>query len=138
MSELRAEVLPSDRRRSSRRRSGGERKPVAVATNRTDDRIEKSESEDAAMEMSIAERREIIDRRRQDRRRQIDPTTCERDYSDGEIEFMRAMDDYKRKSGRPFPTWSEVLEVLLSLGYRKVADPTTLAWRTFGDQMGSL
>jgi hypothetical protein len=72
------------------------------------------------------------------RRRQIDPTTCERDYSDPEIEFMRAMDDYKRKSGRTFPTWSEVLEVVMSLGYRKVADPSTLEWRTFGDQVGSL
>lgn len=62
-------------------------------------------------------------RRKVERRRQIDPTTCERDYSDDEIEFMRAMDEYKRKSGRQFPTWSEVLEVLRGMGYRKVADP---------------
>jgi hypothetical protein len=68
-----------------------------------------------------------------DRRRQIDPTTCERDYSGSEVEFMRAMDNYKRKSGRPFPTWSEVLEVLISLGYRKVAEPTTMEWRSRGD-----
>ncbi len=60
-----------------------------------------------------------------ERRRQIDPTTCERDYQPDEIEFMRAMDDYKRRSGRQFPTWSEVLEVLRDLGYRKVAEPTT-------------
>ncbi|MDD3586179.1 MAG: hypothetical protein PHQ75_03255 [Thermoguttaceae bacterium] len=53
------------------------------------------------------------------RRRQIDPTTCERDYSDDEIEFMNALDTYKRNSGRMFPTCSEILEVLLSLGYRK-------------------
>ncbi|MDO5567122.1 MAG: hypothetical protein Q4G59_10740 [Planctomycetia bacterium] len=53
------------------------------------------------------------------RRRQIDPTTCERDYSDAEIEFMNALDMYKRNSGRMFPTCSEILEVLLSLGYRK-------------------
>jgi hypothetical protein len=53
------------------------------------------------------------------RRRQIDPTTCERDYSADEIEFMRAMDEYKRKSGRQFPTWSEVLEVVRSMGYRR-------------------
>lgn len=79
--------------------------------------------------------REIIERRRQDRRRQIDPTTCERDYSSPEVEFMRAMDDYKRRSGRPFPTWSEVLEVVMSLGYRKVAEPTTMAWRTHGDSL---
>jgi len=70
-----------------------------------------------------------IDRRRQnaaekrrtsERRRLIDPTTCERDYNDDETTFMRAMERYKRENRRPFPTWSEVLEVLMSLGYRKV------------------
>lgn len=60
------------------------------------------------------------DRRKSERRRQIDPTTCERDYNELEIEFMRAMDEYKRKSGRMFPTCSEILEVLHGLGYRKV------------------
>ncbi|MEZ6064460.1 MAG: hypothetical protein R3B90_01855 [Planctomycetaceae bacterium] len=64
------------------------------------------------------------DRRRVERRRMIDPTTCERDYNGAEVEFMRAMDDYKRRSGRQFPTWSEVLEVIRDLGYRKVAEPT--------------
>jgi hypothetical protein len=54
------------------------------------------------------------------RRRQVDPTTCEKDYTPEEIEFMRAMDLYKRNNRRPFPTWSEVLEVIRSLGYRKV------------------
>lgn len=53
------------------------------------------------------------------RRREIDPTTCERDYTAAEMEFMRAMDAYKRSSGRMFPTWSEVLEVVQSLGYAK-------------------
>ena len=54
-----------------------------------------------------------------ERRRQVDPTTCEKDYSDEEIDFMKAMDLYKRSNRRPFPTWSEVLEVLRSMGYRK-------------------
>src|SRR5262245_16379653 len=67
------------------------------------------------------ERRSGQDRRHQgERRRQVDPTTCERDYNDDEIEFMKAMDQYKRANRRPFPTWSEVLEVLHALGYRKV------------------
>ena len=65
-------------------------------------------------------------RRTSERRRLIDPTTCERDYSDDETEFMKAMDRYKRDNRRPFPTWSEVLEVLRSLGYRRVAEPTAL------------
>lgn len=59
------------------------------------------------------------ERRKVERRRHIDPTTCERDYTDAEIEFMKAMDKYKRSSGRSFPTWSEVLEVLRDLGYRR-------------------
>jgi hypothetical protein len=72
------------------------------------------------------ERRSGRDRREGERRRQVDPTTCERDYSVDEIEFMRAMDLYKRVSHRQFPTWSEVLEVLRALGYRKVAEPTPI------------
>lgn len=76
-----------------------------------------------------------VDRRRQnaaekrrtsERRRLIDPTTCERDYSDDETLFMKAMERYKRENRRPFPTWSEVLEVLISLGYRKVAEESDL------------
>ena len=53
------------------------------------------------------------------RRRNIDPTTCERDYSYDEIEFMQALDEYKRQAKRMFPTCSEILEVLRKLGYTK-------------------
>ena len=41
-------------------------------------------------------------------------------YTDEEREFMMAMDAYKRKNRRPYPTWAEVLAVVHSLGYRKV------------------
>jgi hypothetical protein len=61
-------------------------------------------------------------RQKSGRRRFVDPTTSERDYSKAEMEFMLAMNEYKIQSGRMFPTWSEVLEVLRSLGYEKVAD----------------
>ena len=53
------------------------------------------------------------------RRRFVDPTTCDREYSNAEKEFMHAMHAYKQSSGRMFPTWSEVLEVLQALGYEK-------------------
>jgi len=76
---------------------------------------------------AIHEKHDVVDQRKIERRRQIDPTTCERDYSEQEIDFMKAMDDYKRRSGRQFPTWSEVLEVLHSMGYRKVAEPTDIS-----------
>jgi hypothetical protein len=77
------------------------------------------DGESAAAE-KIAPAAETLERRKKvNRRRQIDPTTCERDYSEQEVEFMNALDDYKRKSGRMFPTCSEVLEVIHSLGYIK-------------------
>ncbi len=67
----------------------------------------------------VVERRKLERRVKVARRRQIDPTTCERDYTDEEVEFMNAMNAYKRTSGRMFPTCSEVLEVLRNLGYVK-------------------
>lgn len=60
-----------------------------------------------------------VERRKTPRRRQIDPTTCEREYTDEEVEFMQAMDAYKRSSGRMFPTCSEILEVIRKLGYER-------------------
>ena len=87
----------------------------------------RSERRVTTIDARSEEEREIDgDRRKVERRRQIDPTTCERDYSQEEVEFMSAMDDYKRRSGRQFPTWSEVLEVLRSMGYRQVAEPTEI------------
>lgn len=35
------------------------------------------------------------------------------------LEFITAIDDYKRLHRRPFPTWSEVLEILKTLGYSR-------------------
>ena len=57
------------------------------------------------------------------RRRSVDPTTCDRDYNAAELEFMQAMQQYKQRSGRMFPTWSEVLEVVRGLGYEKMTVP---------------
>jgi hypothetical protein len=62
------------------------------------------------------------------RRRQIDPSTCERDYSQDEVEFMNALNEYKRTSGRMFPTCSEILEVLKSLGYEKQNSEPDYDW----------
>lgn len=63
----------------------------------------------------------IRNRKASHRRRRIDPATCEIEYTADDLEFQRAMEQYKRASRRPFPTLKEVLEVVRSLGYRKVA-----------------
>lgn len=47
-------------------------------------------------------------------------------YTPEQREFMVAMDRYKRSNRRPFPTWKEVLDVLVSLGWRRVAEPADL------------
>ncbi|MHC4942439.1 MAG: hypothetical protein ACYTG7_05405 [Planctomycetota bacterium] len=36
------------------------------------------------------------------------------------LEFIQAIDRYKRKTQKAFPSWTEVLDILRSLGYRKV------------------
>src|SRR5271166_6412459 len=103
---LPSELAVTDRRNNDRRaRPDRRKKQIPVAVERR----------------SGGERRQLGERRRQ-----VDPTTCEKDYSDEEIIFMKAMDQYKRANRRPFPTWSEVLEVLRSLGYRKTEEATIL------------
>ena len=55
------------------------------------------------------------------RKQYFDPTACEKEFKAAERQFQRAMEEYKESSGRMFPTWSEVLEVLRCLGYEKIA-----------------
>ena len=38
------------------------------------------------------------------------------------LEFIQAIDRFKRRTQKAFPTWSEVLAILKSLGYRKEGD----------------
>jgi hypothetical protein len=96
-------------------RSAGDQE-VTIDRRRKDRRQEDRESAaEGPADSPKLQRREKVNRRRQ-----IDPTTCERDYTENEVEFMNALDEYKRKSGRMFPTCSEVLEVVRSLGYVKV------------------
>jgi hypothetical protein len=98
-----------------------ETKLVTIDRRKSDDR--RKNAGPAATERLPLERRAKVNRRRQ-----IDPTTCERDYTLEEIEFMKALDDYKRANGRMFPTCSEVLEVIHKLGYEKRLAPATVSF----------
>lgn len=98
------EVVVDRRNTEERRNNGGDRRK---------------------QDITVAVDRRAADRRKTPRRRQIDPTTCERDYSNDEIEFMHALDAYKRASGRMFPTCSEILEVIRNLGYVRVTATAT-------------
>ncbi len=74
---------------------------------------------------SVVDRRLGLDRRRGPGRRRSDDRKSaeEGEMSDEQFEFLMAVDEYKRKNSRPFPTWTEVLELIKALGYRKVAEP---------------
>jgi hypothetical protein len=58
-------------------------------------------------------------RAKKERRRRIDPTTFEKQYTDDELEFMNAVQQYKTQSGKSFPSHGDVLRVAARLGYRK-------------------
>ena len=69
------------------------------------------------------ERREVPEHvrpARKERRRRIDPTTFEKQYTPEELEFMNAMQQFKMRSGKTFPSFGDVLEVARSLGYEKL------------------
>jgi hypothetical protein len=77
---------------------------------------------------SVVDRRLGLDRNRGPGRRRTDERKAaeEGQMSDEQFEFLMAIDEYKRQNTRPFPTWTEVLEVIKALGYRKVTDPQPL------------
>ena len=47
-------------------------------------------------------------------------------YSTEELEFLKAVDCYQRQHGVRQPDWTEILQLVKSLGYRKVAKPVAL------------
>jgi hypothetical protein len=73
----------------------------------------------------ICERRSGWDRRRGPGRRRSDERRSaeEGEMNDEQFAFLQAIDEYKQANKRPFPTFTEILEVAKALGYRKVAEP---------------
>ena len=107
----------------------------------------KQDKDDASSGRGNARRQTIIDRRaglgRRESRQATPSTNLERRRGPGRrrTDFMRAaeegemtqeqfmfvmaIDSFKRVNGLTFPTWTEVLEVIRKLGYRKTM-PTEL------------
>lgn len=72
---------------------------------------------------AVVDRRSGLERRRGPGRRRGEwrRSAEEGELNDEQFEFVMAIEEYKRLNNRPFPTWTEVLEVVRYLGYRKVA-----------------
>jgi len=73
---------------------------------------------------NAVERRSGLDRRRGPGRRRSDERRSaeEGEMTDEQFEFIMAVNEYKKVNKRPFPTWTEVLDIIRALGYRKVAE----------------
>ncbi|MEM9419694.1 MAG: hypothetical protein AAGA25_11685 [Planctomycetota bacterium] len=65
-----------------------------------------------------------LERRRGPGRRRTDfmKSAEEGEMTQEQFLFIKAIDAYKRVNQRPFPTWTEVLEIIRKLGYRKTAE----------------
>lgn len=76
----------------------------------------------------VVQRRFGLDRRRGPGRRRTETRRAaeEGQMTEQQWEFLEAMTEYKRLNKRPFPTWSEVLDVIIAIGYRKVAEPSDI------------
>jgi len=77
---------------------------------------------------NVVDRRSGFDRRRGPGHRRTPERRAaeEGEMTEEQFEFLMAIDQYKRANQRPFPTWTEVLEVIRAIGYRKVAEPQPL------------
>ncbi|HUT57243.1 MAG TPA: hypothetical protein VNA25_05150 [Phycisphaerae bacterium] len=99
-----------------------EDEPVGTAGSQApegQERRKKAERRDVVQRRTGLDRRRGPGRRRSDDRRAAE----EGEMTDEQFEFLMAVNEYKRVNKRPFPTWSEVLDVMKALGYRKVAEP---------------
>ncbi len=120
--KLAKDLVTIDRRRSNRRDERTEKEVTAKKAlakgskkNIVVEAEDVEEIEEVAAPVSIPamERRAKVNRRRQ-----IDPTTCEREYRTTKSSSCKPR-RLQRKNGRMFPTCSEVLEVVRSLGYTR-------------------
>lgn len=78
-------------------------------------------------ERRVSDRRTGLERRRGAgiRREEERRSAEEGEMTPEQFEFVMAIEAYKKVNRKLFPTWTEVLEVITQLGYRKV-EPRTL------------
>ena len=103
-------------RRNSRvdRRLGLERRQISAEASGYNG-PEKRSAEDRRQATGL-ERRRGPGRRRADDRRSAE----EGEMNTEQFEFVMAVETYKKVNRKMYPTWTEILEIIGQLGYRKV------------------
>src|SRR5688572_13486997 len=124
------ETDQADRRAGAGAGQGPDRRESVVDRRAGLDRRRTSADEAgyAGPERRAAERRDTtgLERRRGPGRRRSDDRKAaeEGEMTDEQFEFCMAIETYKKVNKRMYPTWTEVLEVIRQLGYRKVKSRT--------------
>ena len=109
-----------------RRESGEDRRQNAVDRRSGLDRRQQTSEESGYCgpeRRSGGDRRDTgLERRRGPGRRRSDDRKAaeEGEMTAEQFEFVMAIETYKKLNKRLYPTWTEVLEVINQLGYRKV------------------
>jgi hypothetical protein len=92
------------------------------------DRRQKTRAESGytGPERRVSDRRTGLERRRGAgiRRSDVRKAAEEGEMTAEQFEFVMAVETYKKVNKKMFPTWTEVLEVIQQLGYRKVEKRT--------------
>ena len=113
--EMRQSPQGEDRRKSRvDRRVGLERRQTTAEQAGYTGSERRSGSE--RREATGLERRRGPGRRRADDRREAE----EGEMNVEQFEFIMAIETYKKVNKRLYPTWTEILEIVQQLGYRKV------------------
>ena len=96
------------------------RAPAGIPAMDRRDHEERRDGKDRRTTPTAAtpERRGTERRKAQRRKRNINQYDLEEDT----LEFIRAINRFKEQTGRAFPTWSEVLQILRELGYERRPD----------------
>lgn len=87
---------------------------MAIATKRTPKTAQKGKVRKPAARKTARQQPAAAEREGPDRSA---PPLAEIDAD--ALEFIEAIDQFKKQHGRPFPSWSEVLMVLRQLGYSR-------------------
>ena len=122
-------VPPKELEQRSGEQGGGADRRQSVVDRRAGlDRRQRTREESgytgSERRVATGERRETtgLERRRGPGRRRSDDRKAaeEGEMTNEQFEFCMAIETYKKVNKKMFPTWTEVLEVITQLGYRKV------------------
>ena len=119
-----AETSAEPGRGPDRRKSAVDRRAGLDRRRRT---AEESGYEGAERRSGIDRRDDTgLERRRGPGRRRTDDRKAaeEGEMTNEQFEFVMAIETYKKVNKRMYPTWTEILEVMRQLGYRKVEHRT--------------